>query len=159
MADRDEMKFQSDLKRWEMMYQSALHSDRMAGDIGVFTLKTTIVTNGAALIAILAAYPNLHAEHANVAAVLPCAGRLFLIGLIAAMAAAAIAYFYQSAVTAGEWNKIHEAYPGDGSTPPPFPHAHKASRIIVYPMIGLAFLSFGLFCAGGWTLISGFATV
>lgn len=155
MDDHQKLKHQSELTRREAMYKSASDSDFAAVQIGIFVMKAVISVNGAALIAVLAAFPPLQ-NVASFKGAVPTIGLLYVGGIAAGLLGAIIAYSYQSVVTANEWNKIHEAYP-DGVNPPPFPWANKAAMILALPMIGFIFVSFVLFCFGSWYLLEAFS--
>jgi len=143
MADdkKRELMHQSTLLQWEKMYDAALHSDRLAGEIGIFVMKTMIVANAGALVSLIAAYPHL-ARVEEFAVALPNAGAAFLLGLIVSMLAAAVAYFYQSFVTAKDWHEMHKTFP-TADEPPPFKWAAKSSRWAIGVCMVLLFWSFG----------------
>jgi hypothetical protein len=71
MSEDDEefriMSHQARLLQWQKMHESAIHSDRLAGEIGVFLLKIALTINGGALIAPMAAFqqPGLNQEIAT----------------------------------------------------------------------------------------------
>jgi len=134
----------SNLVRWQKMYESALHSDRLAGEIGVFVLKILLAINGGALIALMGAFQRL-AENKEIAAGLTGGGRMFLWGLSAAVVAAGASYFYQSFVTVAEWGSMQREF---GNTTY-VACAEKVAPAIIYGIvIPLCLASFGLFYAG-----------
>ena len=153
MSDDRDNHYQGQLLRWEMMYGAALHSDRLAAEIGIFGLKALLLIHGGALVALLAAYPELRNEPAFANAI-PCAGRWLLGGLVSAAISTIVAYFYQSFITAKDWNSLHEIIGNE--EPAPYPHADRISRILAWPMIGFAILSLAAFVAGALPLLDAF---
>lgn len=134
------MEFDSKLLQWQKLFEAALHSDRMTGDIGVFVLKIFLVINGGALIALMAAFQPL-AENKEIAADLTSSGMQFLVGLSCAVLAAAVSYFYQTLLTLSKWDQMQAEFGGE----PSMPKASMVSKIIMY--VGVLPLCLGSFVA------------
>lgn len=98
---------------FEKTWDHALHSDQLAAQIGLFALKMVLSVNGAALIAIMAAYPSLAKDDPALANALPEVGIFMVYGLITALLSAMCAYFYQGQVTEQRWSE-HNAKHGSG---------------------------------------------
>jgi len=156
MADQDELRYQGSLARYNAVLHDLKDTDMVAGQIGVFVLKSIITVNGAALIAVLTAYPHLRGL-AIFQKVIPIAGQNFVLGLTFGLLAAFATYFYQSCLTASKHNKVHEDY-GDKSKPLPFPSAETFVSVFVGPMIISSVASFVLFVMGCWGLLGAFAS-
>ena len=60
-SEARQMTHQSRLAMWNKMHEAALHSDRFAGEIGVFVLKIVLIVNGGSLVALMGAYRGLTA--------------------------------------------------------------------------------------------------
>ena len=138
------MKHDGELLRWQKMHDTALHSDTIAAEIGVFVLKMFLVINGGALIAVMGLFQSLAASRA-IAGALTTAGEYYLIGLILTMIAAALSYFYQSFITAGDWNDFSLAFNGE----PHLAWSATAARWTIAIVIALLCISFGYFIAAG----------
>ena len=69
--------------------------------------------NGAALIAIMAAYPSLAKDSPTLAKILPEVGLYMVYGLVAALVSAMCAYFYQGQLTSKRWSE-HNTNHGAG---------------------------------------------
>lgn len=137
---------ESRLAQWQKMQEHALHSDRLAGEIGVFVLKIILVINGGALIAVMAAYAQLGTSK-EIATGLADGGRLFLWGILVAALASAASYFYQSFVTAKLWNDMQEAF-GDKAQ---YPWARRASQILFLALVfPLTLVAYSLFAYGAY---------
>jgi hypothetical protein len=89
---------QNELFRQEL-FEGVLHSDRAAIDIGLTTLRTAILINGGAVVALLAFVGQLWDRHADRLLAVLEGARWFVFGLVLAGVAACIAYLYQSFVT------------------------------------------------------------
>lgn len=155
MADNIELHFQGKRSQWEAMYTTALNSDFAAVQIGIFVMKALITVNGAALVAVLAAFPQLQDVPSFKGAVVTV-GLLFVGGIAAGLLGAIIAYFYQSTVTANAWHEMHVKFPTESNLPP-FPWASKTAVYLAFPMLGFNLLSFVLFCFGSWYLLEAFS--
>ena len=83
MDDYEKAKYSGQLVRWQKLYESALHSDRIAAEIGVFVLKTMLFMNGAALAGLLTALVQLRENQKMVTAIVDSAEQFFW-GLMAA---------------------------------------------------------------------------
>lgn len=155
MADNVELNHQSRMKDWETKYGFAMHSDGLAAQIDVFLLKALMSVNGAALVAVLAAYPHMR-EIPSFQAAVYLIGLLYVGGLISGLFAGIFAYFYQSAITANEWTNMHKEF-GDQTQPAPYQWAERTSTLLRILMIGFCIVSLGLFIAGCLKLLSVFA--
>lgn len=128
---------------WQKLYEQILHSDRAAVDIGMFALKVVTTINAGALIALLAAVSSLEGA--------PGAEQFF-VGLVLAVAAVILAYFYQSLVTAVHWNTFHSEFPQPG-TPPPYRWARRPAAVFIVTIIILVIVSYVLFAWGTWSIV------
>lgn len=143
--DIQQMRHQSTLLKWQKMYETALHSDRVAADLGIFVMKILLVINGGALIAVMNAVQPL-GQNKQIAGQMTDGGGMFLWALAAAALAAGVAYFYQGCITSLEWNKMHVEF-GGGT---PAKRMSIAANVLIYAIIiPLCLLSFGLFLCGG----------
>jgi hypothetical protein len=84
---------------WQAQIDDARHSDRAAVDIGIATLKTAVLINAGALVAILALVGQLWHDQPKLVAPVLSLSRNFGWGLISAAIGSVAAYFYQSLVT------------------------------------------------------------
>jgi len=98
------------LIHYQKSWEHALHSDRLTAEIGMFALKMAVSVNGAALVAILAAYPSLAKNDPALAEILPDVGFFMVNGLIAALVSALLAYFFQGQATAMRWSEHNESH-------------------------------------------------
>ncbi|WP_430473759.1 hypothetical protein ACQ0MK_17905 [Thalassospira lucentensis] len=101
------------LIHYQKSWENALHSDQLTAQIGLFALKMVLSVNGAALIAIMAAYPSLAKDSPTLAKALPEVGLFMVYGLVAALFSVMSAYFYQGSLTDKRWSE-HNADHGDG---------------------------------------------
>lgn len=139
---------------WAKMFETALHSDRAAVDIGLFFLKVLMLTSGGALVSLIAAYPALRSRP-EFSEVIPFSSKMLLGALVSGMLAAGVAYFYQSVSTADQWRQLHEiAQPEEV---PPFRWARRVAAYLAMAMIAFAFASLILFCVGALSLLKGFS--
>ena len=133
---------------WRARYDLMIHSDRAAVDIGLVVLRTAILMNAGAVVALLAFVGQLW--NRDDALMIRLLGEMapFLVGLIAAGLCAVFAYFYQSVVTERrqiEVDSLH--FPEDADTP----RARWIRRLVMWfgwPMIGAALVSYGAFIWG-----------
>lgn len=146
-----QMRHQTRLSEWEKKFDFAMHSDRLAGEIGVFVIKTILLVNGGASIALIGAFAGL-SKHAAVGAELADGGAYFLWGLTCAVAGAVFAYFYQSVNTENEWFEMRKTFealeekPWTGTT-----------RVILISItIVLMLISFALFILGAQHVLGAF---
>jgi len=151
MDDIEKAKHQGELQRWQALYDSALHSDRIAAEIGIFVLKIVLLMNGASLAALLTALTQLK-DRPVMVGVIAEAAKLFFWGFMAAALAAGLSYFYQSFITAKDWHEFHKAYPTPDVTPP-FAWARTSAAVLIIVIILLALCSYGIFGLGAWNLI------
>ena len=126
------------------LYEQILHSDRATVDLGLFALKVVMTVNAGALLALVAAVEHLAGA--------PGAAQ-FATGLMTAVLAAILAYFYQGFVTANLWTQFHAEFPVPGE-PPPSQRAGKALQPCLRFIIGLVLVSYGAFGYGTWSVIS-----
>ena len=141
------------LLHWQKVYAQALHSDRAAVDIGLFTMKVVMVINGGALVALMVFLRGFTGpgtaflRSATVQAI-----KLFLLGLLLAALASGIAYINQNAVTANIWNDLAKVT--DPKAKIPQPHTEKVAGPLIFAVIILTVVAYGLFAAGAWTLLT-----
>ena len=93
---------------WRAQLEYILHSDRAAIDLGITTLKTGILINAGALVAVLALVGQLWKDKQSLISIVLSTSRHFVWGLIAVAAGSAAAYFYQSFVTWSRDQKLKE---------------------------------------------------
>ncbi|CAM3394071.1 hypothetical protein [Thalassospira profundimaris] len=106
---------EKNLIHYQKSWEHALHSDQLTAQIGLFALKMVLSVNGAALIAIMAAYPSLAKDSPILASTLPDVGFYMVCGLVAALCCGMLAYFYQGQLTDKRWSE-HNANHGTGGT-------------------------------------------
>lgn len=105
-SEEDRVMHEAKLRRseviWTAYYGNMLHSDRAALDIGISALKTAILINAGALVALIAFITQvwLSEQKQTVVTTVIGACEFFVYGLVSASAVFLIAYLYQSAVTA-----------------------------------------------------------
>ena len=160
MADDDPRElenYKANLRRQEMGWQArfdyVLFSDRAAVDIGLVALRTAILMNAGAAVALLAFVGQLWDDgNATMSKVL--IGIVpFLAGLVCGALAALVAYFYQSFVTAEAQEKLNEVsqQAGDqngwGKRWNLLPNGKKWTRAAML-LFGIASLLFFVFGAG-----------
>ena len=148
-----EMEWQGRLVDWQKRYETVMHYDRITADLGIFVLKTTIVINGAALVALLAAYPGIRGDEAFAAAI-PAGGYWFLWGLLLAVLAAFIAYFSQGFMAAMHGYRMQKEY---GNEKPPNSWAEHVATPTVWVAILLVGASYVMFALGGHKLLGAFS--
>lgn len=109
---------QKNLIHYEKSWEHALHSDQLTAEIGLFALKMVLSVNGAALVAIMAAYPSLAQHNYDVADALPNVGFFMICGLISALISGMLAYFCQGQITTKRWSEHNQAHGlgGDSAT-------------------------------------------
>jgi len=145
----------SNLRRQEMVWRarhdSILHADRGAVDIGLVALRTAVLVNAGAIVALLAFISQLWDDTSEdtkntIGAVLDGMGP-FIVGLVSAGVCSVVAYFYQSLVTARRQRHLREISKGADKLAPA-----QWLPIIVglfgTLMIGLVVLSYGAFVVG-----------
>jgi hypothetical protein len=140
-------------QHWQARFESQLHSDRMAGEIGLVALRTAVVLNAGAVIALLAFVGQLwdKAGKENVLSQVLQGMRPFLWGVILAGFAGLVAYFHQSFVTFKNVRALAEVSTDADKLKPLNWLAH-ATRGTAIAMIIFAFASFGFFIAGAFCI-------
>ena len=134
-------------QNWRSRFDRVLHSDRAAVDIGLVVLKTAILVNAGAVIALLAFVGQLWDEGGDTMAALLRGAKPFIYGLVAAGVAAAVAYIYQSIVTVVEQRALAEVSEGADDLKPQV----WVLRLRVWTalaMVGLVLVSYALFIWG-----------
>ena len=133
--------------RWGFQTGLILHSDRAAVDIGLTVLRVALLINGGAIVAILAFVGQLWGEEAQRMTGVLDASLPFVLGLMTAVLAAGVAYFYQSFVTARAWRFLEEISRGGEDLKPQVwvPRLTDWTRIA---MVGLVLASYVLFLWG-----------
>ena len=147
MSDQDRK-----LIEWQEKYKDYRHSDRLAGEIGIFVLKVLMAINGAALISLMAAYPNIKG---GVALAVPLAGKWFLYGLVLSVVASFLAYIYQSVIAAADMHDLHKVSGQDA----PFVWARTTAGVLIIFVIGIGIAAFILFVLGGLEMLNAFEGV
>lgn len=106
-TDEDRVRHEAELRREEIIWQShhihMLASDRAAVDLGVSALKTAVLINAGAIVALLAFVAQVWKTDHEIAKQVLLASSYYFYGLASAATAFIIAYFYQSFVTASFW--------------------------------------------------------
>lgn len=149
-----EARFRSSLLRWEKIYDSAIHSDRLTGEIGILVLKTTLLANGGGVIAVLPVLAGTPSTSQKIVDAFITSGIWFAVGLLAAVAVTGLSYFYQMSVTVRDWNHLADAVGGDA----PNPWADKSAWVlffIVTPLVLFAVVCFGIGIIGGVMAFAG----
>lgn len=100
-------------------YERVLHSDRAAVDIGLVALRTAVLVNAGAVVALLAFVGQLWDQHERTLSMVLGGIRPFVYGLICAGVASVVAYFYQSMVTEAEQRTLTKLLAGALDTSPP----------------------------------------
>jgi tellurite resistance protein TehA-like permease len=92
------------------MHGRYLEAERLRGELGVFALKVVMTVNAGALLAILAMIANMDRvrNHQPYEAALAVSG-WYLAGLVAAMLAGLLGYFYQGALAHNRRDEYYEA--------------------------------------------------
>lgn len=159
MADPDVINtetLKARLRRQEVLYEARLRvmleSDRAALELGLLALKTAILMNAGAVVALLAFVGQLWGREQDVLAAVLRGSVPFVAGLIAGGVAVGIAYFYQCFVTANAYHALEEASEW-GQAAKPKVWAYRSSRALAFPMVGLAAASYALFVWGAWDIV------
>ena len=138
---------------WQARFQMVLHSDRAAVDVGLTTLRTAILVNAGAIVALLAFVGQLWSRDTDTMVAVLRGATWFVFGLIVAGVAACIAYFYQSFVTAAQQRRLAEVSKAAEDLKPwsiwPW-----LTRVTAVVMVGLVVASYMLFILGAFELIS-----
>ncbi len=160
MNESDQAKaiLESTLRRQEMHWSSLASDIRLsngvAADIGIDALKTAILINAGAIVALLAFAGQLwnKDEGRNVAWQVLSSGKPFVLGLVCAAVAFAVAYFYQSFVTVVFQHALAKVSDG-GDKLKPNSSFTCAAKITAVLMIGLAFGAVGCFIDGSFAVV------
>ncbi|HCX66478.1 hypothetical protein [Parvibaculum sp.] len=144
---------------WEERTSVFIHADRASVDLGMMSLKTGLVVNSGALVALLAflgSSANLNcAEMAPLIGGLVTSAYYFGIGASAAAIDTAIAYIYQSGIAGSTWANYKRRNQLEVRP------AERASEIIssvaVWPMVLLAVASLTLFVFGIFEVLGAYA--
>lgn len=148
-----QLRHQSRLLEWEKRFDYATHSDRLAGEIGIFVIKTMLLINGGGSIALIGAFAGL-SRHATVGSELAAGGGYFLWGLTSAVVGAVVSYFYQSVNTENEWCRMRQAF-GEISGRK---WTERTRVVLISIAIVFLLISFGLFVAGAQHVLGAFNT-
>lgn len=150
------------LQRWALRQIGVLASDRAAVDIGLVTLRTAILVNSGAIVALLAFVGQLWPENGLLlggAVVLPIVLHglwPFIVGLGLALFSAPIAYIYQSLVTASGDRQLSRITPST-DTVDETSRLDIWIRVLAILMVGGTAASYGLFCYGAWGIMDALA--
>ncbi len=144
---------------WEERTSAFIHADRAAVDLGMMSLKTGLVVNSGALVALLAFLGS--SANLNCAEIAPLIGGLvasayyFGFGASAAAIDTAIAYIYQSGVAGSTWvnykRRNHLKIELRERT------SEIISYVSVWPMVLLAVASLTLFVFGIFEVLEAYA--
>lgn len=142
------------LIHYQKSWEHALHSDQLTAQIGLFALKMVLSVNGAALIAIMAAYPSLAKDSPILASTLPDVGFYMVCGLVAALCCGVLTYFYQGQLTYQRWSEHNANHGTGGDSKAVEKWRNRAIPILAMLYIGNWFLSAILFVIGCSKLLS-----
>lgn len=148
------VKREEEMVWWNQTYLAFLQSDMIGANIALSGMKTVSMSNGGALIAILAAYPSLKTDPAFMA-VFSDASVKFLIGLSIAITAFIISYIYQGLST----KMIHIELNGGLSAGNKTQHSGLKKSLQAAWWIAFLVLcaAFAMFVWGSWILTDGLA--
>jgi len=153
MSDEGSHDSSGRLLHWQKLFDTVLHSDRISAEIGIFVLKVLMTVNGGALITLIAFVTNADSdESSGLMQAAECASKWIFWALLFAMISAAIAYFYQSLVTAKGWKELQEA---SGVEDPGYKWAPCSAKITSILMVVTALMSFASFVIGGFIFLDG----
>ncbi len=130
----------------QILWEMYLHSNAAAAELGIGLLKSCILINAGAIVALFAFIGQIWKDDTNPALTSALANQceLFIWGLVCAVLASCAAYFYQSALTSIIGRNVDKAplqsYPTRG--------VHRIYRICRIMMIALTFASIVLFIGG-----------
>lgn len=138
---------------WQAQFERVLHSDRAAVDIGLVALRTAILVNAGAVVALLAFVGQLWRSGGDtLAAVLRGTGP-FVYGLVAAGLAAGIAYFYQSFITVLQKRALAEVSK-EAQELKPLKWFPRLAKWAAWVMVALLLASYGLFIWGALGIVA-----
>ena len=156
-ADKELENYKAQLRRqeqnWHVQFENVLHSDRVAVDIGMMALRTVILMNAGAIVAILAFVGQLWSVDSESMVKVLSGTLLFVWGLVFAASSIAVAYFYQSFVTSLAQRSLAEVSEGSEDLEP-FVWKPRFTIITRVLMIFLAVLSIGSFILGIFDVIN-----
>ena len=111
--------------------------------------------NDATIIAVLAAYPQMH-NIPRFSATVPIVSHFFVLGLICSLVAGGFVCFYQSAITFICWNNMMEEFPkeNEGTTNP---RASLFCKVLGIHMLGFGTASTALFSISCCKLLKAFS--
>jgi len=132
---------------WRALHDQALHSDRAAIEIGLGALRTAVLVNAGAIVALLAFVGQLWGRYDQLHRAVLGDMKPFVIGLGTAGLASAVAYLYQSFATARAFRDLAEESEGAEKLKPTKWEA-TATVWTGAAMIGLAGISYGAFIWG-----------
>ena len=138
---------------WQTRFERVLHSDRAAVDIGLVALRTAILVNAGAVVALLAFVGQLWRDGGDTLSAVLKGTAPFVYGLVAAGVAAAVAYFYQSLVTFHEERKLAEVSEGAEDLKPRR-WSPRLVGVFAIIMITLVLASYGLFIWGALDIVA-----
>ena len=139
-------------QNWHVRFEHVLHSDRAAVDIGMMAVRTAILMNAGAIVALLAFVGQLWAVDSERMAKVLDATPPFVWGLVSAAGAVAVAYMYQSLVTAAEqrnWAEVSE----EAESLKPFLWVPRLTIGTGLMMVGLLVLLYIFFISGTFGII------
>lgn len=161
---REEENYKAALRReevaWRSKFDHMLLSDRASVDIGLVALRTVIIANAGAIVALLAFLgPVWGRSQFNRAAVSIVTAPLvpFIVGLVLAMVCCLLAYLYQSAMTA-KLEHEHQSWAKDMYSPAPRTALTKWAGWLGLTMLGAGIASLTGFVWGVARVGSSFPT-
>lgn len=122
-------------QQWRAQTEDIQRSDRAAVDLGIATLKTGVLINAGALVAMLAFTGQHWTEQPALTAEILRRSESFVWGLISVALGGGVSYFYQSIVTTWHQHKLNEA--SSGKKPKYRTHVRVAAITLAALMIGL----------------------
>ena len=152
----DEIKLEQSGAAWQAQLEIVLQSDRAAVDIGITALKTSMLINAGAAVALLAFIGQLWNTKSGMLTVILNGMMPFVWGVFASAVAAGVAYIYQSIVTLYEQQQLEQISEG-GSEKKPHNGALAAKIGTSVLMIGLVIASYVLFISGVLSVIRALA--
>ncbi len=149
--DKDLETYKASLRRqemhWRAQFESVQQNDRAAIDIGLTALKTALLINAGAVVALLAFAAQRWDNEAKKMIKVLDGSELFVWGLFCAAVAVGVAYFYQSAVTARADDALTEISRTAGDFRPRV-WVSKLANCTRAAMVSLTVLSYAFFLAG-----------
>jgi len=136
---------------WRAVFDLAVLAERVGVEIGIGVLRTAILINAGALVALLAFVaqiwnkPGGHQPSSDAL----LAGRPFVVGVISGAFAFGIAYAYQSAMTRKMWRNLEEIST-EAETLKPITWVIRMAAVTSILLVGLTVLSLFAFVWGAW---------